>query len=222
MNFCVRGIANGVNAELSRERIFSFAAVVAAMAVLVVASGCGSARPIKYYQISPPPAVAAPSGEPINVGIIVRLPLASHIYREDPIVYASDAYQMGTYDTHRWAEPPAEMLQSAVVRGLHASGRFRAVQSQRSSSTGEYLLVSQLYAFNEITGANMAARLSYDVDLRELKTGNVVWSHSYNHDEPSAGRDVPSLVAAMDKNVQRSVLEIEAGLDDYFKNHPVK
>jgi ABC-type uncharacterized transport system auxiliary subunit len=222
MNFCVRGIASGFNAKQSGERILSFAALVTAMAFLVVASGCGSARPIKYYQISPPPAAAAPSGEPINVGILIRLPVTSHIYREDPIVYASNSYQFGTYDTHRWAEPPAEMLQSALVRGLRASGRFRAVQTQRSSSTGEYLLVSQLYAFNEITGENMAARLSYDVDLRELKTGNVVWSHSYNHDEPSTGRDVPSLVAAMDKNVQRSVQEIEAGLDDYFKGHPAK
>jgi ABC-type uncharacterized transport system auxiliary subunit len=222
MNFCVRRIGSGFNAKPSRERISSFATFVAAMTFMVVAAGCGSARPIKYYQISPPPAAAAPSGEPINAGIVVRLPLASHIFREDPIVYANDAYQLGTYDTHRWAEPPAEMLQSAIVRGLRASGRFRAVQSQRSSSTGEYLLVSQLYAFNEITGANMAARLSYDVDLRELKTGNVVWSHSYNHDEPSTARDVPSLVVAMDKNVQRSVQEIEAGLDDYFKNRPAK
>jgi ABC-type uncharacterized transport system auxiliary subunit len=220
MNFCVRRIGSGFNAKQSRERS-CLATLVVAMTFLVVASGCGSARPIKYYQISPPPA-AAPSSEAINVGIIVRLPLASHIFREDPIVYANDAYQLGTYETHRWAEPPAEMLQSAIVRGLRASGRFRAVQSQRSSSTGEYLLVSQLYAFNEITGANMAARLSYDVDLRELKTGNVVWSHSYNHDEPSTARDVPSLVVAMDKNVQRSVQEIEAGLDDYFKNHPAK
>jgi ABC-type uncharacterized transport system auxiliary subunit len=222
MNFCMRRIASGLNAKQSRERILSFAAFVAAMAFLVVVAGCGSARPIKYYQISPPPAAAAPSGEPINVGILVRLPVTSHIYREDPIVYSSETYQFGTYETHRWAEPPAEMLQSALVRGLRASGRFRAVQTQRSSSTGEYLLVSQLYGFNEMTGANMAARLSYDVDLRELKTGNVVWSHSYNHDEPSAARDVPSLVAAMDKNVQRSVQEVQAGLDDYFKNHPSK
>jgi ABC-type uncharacterized transport system auxiliary subunit len=219
MNFCAHRIATGFNAKQSRERIGPFAAFVAAMAFLV-ASGCGSTRPIKYYQISPPPPAAAPSGEPLDVRILVRLPLASHMYREDPIVYSGSTYEFGTYESHRWAEPPAEMLQSALVRGLRASGRFRAVQSQRSDSNGEYLLASQLYAFNEITGTDFAARLSYDVDLRELKTGTVVWSHSYNHDEPSAARDLPSLVAAMDKNVQRSVQEIQAGLDDYFKNHP--
>jgi ABC-type uncharacterized transport system auxiliary subunit len=221
MNFCTRRIARGFDAKQSRQKKVSFAALIAATAFLVVASGCGSSRPIKYYQISPPPAAAAPSGEPLDVRILVRLPLASHMYREDPIVYSSGTYQFGTYETQRWAEPPAEMLQSALVRGLRASGRFRAVQNQRSDANGEYLLASQLYSFNEITGADLAARLSYDVDLRELKTGTVVWSHSYNHDEPSTGRDLPSLVAAMDKNVQRSIQEIQAGLDDYFKNHPM-
>jgi ABC-type uncharacterized transport system auxiliary subunit len=222
MNFCARRIATRFAVKLSRERILSFAQLLAALALLCVFSGCGSARPIKYYQISPPPAAAAPSGEPLNVRILVRLPLASHIYREDPIVYSSDAHQFGTYETHRWAEPPAEMLQSALVRGLRASGRFRAVQNQRSDSNGEYLLVSQLYAFNEITGGSWGARLSYDVDLREIKTGNVVWSHSYNRDEPSGGKAVSDLVVAMDKNVQRSVQEIQAGLDDYFRNRPAK
>jgi hypothetical protein len=58
--------------------------------------------------------------------------------------------------------------------------------------------------------------------LREIKTGNVVWSHSYNRDEPSGGKTVSDLVVAMDKNVQRSVQEIQAGLDDYFRNRPAK
>src|SRR5271156_2705013 len=105
MNFCMRRIASGVNAKQSGGGILSFAALVAAMAFVVVASGCGSSPPIKYYPIHPPPSAAAPPrGDPINAGIFVPLPLTSHIYREDPIVYANDAYQFGTYETHRWVE----------------------------------------------------------------------------------------------------------------------
>jgi ABC-type uncharacterized transport system auxiliary subunit len=225
MNFCVRRLASRLNVKFSRGRKHSLGSLVALIGLLfllAVASGCGSSRPIKYYQLSPPAAAAAPAGEPLDVRIIVRLPIASHIYREDPIVYSDDAHEFGTYETRRWAEPPTEMLQSALVRGLRASGRFRAVQNQRSDSKGEYVLVSHLYAFNEVTGANFGARLSYDLDLRDLKTGDVIWSHSYNHDEPSGGKAISDLIGAMDKNVQRSVQEIEAGLDDYFRNHPAK
>jgi ABC-type uncharacterized transport system auxiliary subunit len=228
MTLCMRRLASTVNAQFSRESRHSaaspasFVARAGMFVVLAVASGCGSARPIKYYQLSPPPAAAAPAGEPLNVRIIVRLPLASHMYREDPIVYSNEAREFGTYETRRWAESPAEMLQSAMVRGLRASGRFLAVQNQRSDSTGEYMLVTHLYSFNEITGGNWGASLSYDVDLRDLKAGSVIWSHSYSHDEPSAGKEVSDLVAAMDKNVQRSIQEIESGLDDYFRSHPAK
>jgi ABC-type uncharacterized transport system auxiliary subunit len=229
MNFCVRTLASRLKTKLSRKGNHSrlapgsFVALAGLLVFLVVASGgCGSARPIKYYQLSPPPAAATPAGEPLDVRIIVRLPLASHMYREDPIVYSDDTHEFGTYETKRWAEPPAEMLQSALVRGLRASGRFRAVQNQRSDSNGDYVLVTHLYAFNEVTGGNFGARLSYDADLRDLKTGNVIWSHSYNRDEPCSGKSMSDLVGAMDKNVQRSVQEIQAGLDDYFKNHPAK
>jgi ABC-type uncharacterized transport system auxiliary subunit len=221
MNFCLRRVAKHPNAKCFRKAIFLFASFVAGLAILAGASGCGSARRIQYYQLSPPPP-ATPSQEPLNVRIIVRLPLASHIYREDRIVYSSDAREFGTYQTRRWVEPPVEILQSALVRGLRNSGRFSAVMNQRSDSNGEYLLASHLYDFNEVTGGSLAARLSYDVDLRDLKTGKTVWSHSYNRDEPSTEKDMSSLVAAMDKNVQRSVQEIASGLDDYFKNHPPK
>jgi ABC-type uncharacterized transport system auxiliary subunit len=228
MNFCVGRLAFRLNGRFSWQGSDSpiapgsFVAFAALLGFLAMASGCGSARPIKYYQLSPPPAATAPAGEPLDVRIIVRLPLASHMYREDPIVYSDAAHEFGTYTTRRWAEPPAEMLQSALVRGLRGSGRFRAVQNQRSDSSGEFVLVTHLYAFNEVVGGNFGARLSYDADLRDLKTGNVIWSHSYNQDEPSGGKTMSDLVAAMDKNVQRSVQEIAAGLDDYFKSHPAK
>ena len=45
----------------------------------------------------------------------------------------------------------------------------------------------------------------------------IVWTHIYNHDEPAAAKTVPAVVAAMDKNVQRSVQEVQASLEEYFR-----
>ena len=50
----------------------------------------------------------------------------------------------------------------------------------------------------------------------------IVWTHAYNHDEPASAKTVPAVVAAMDKNVQRSVEEVQAGLDEYFRANPPK
>jgi ABC-type uncharacterized transport system auxiliary subunit len=54
------------------------------------------------------------------------------------------------------------------------------------------------------------------LELREVKTGAIVWTHSYSRDEPVKGKDVSSVVAALDQNAQRCVSEAEASLSEYF------
>jgi ABC-type uncharacterized transport system auxiliary subunit len=68
----------------------------------------------------------------------------------------------------------------------------------------------------------MAARVTWELELRDLKSGATVWTHYYTHDEPVSGKDVPAVVAALDRNVQRGVKEVVASLDQYFASHPVK
>jgi hypothetical protein len=50
------------------------------------------------------------------------------------------------------------------------------------------------------------------VELMDLKLGTAIWRHTYNHDESSSGKTVADLAAAMDKNVQLSVQEIQDGI----------
>ena len=49
----------------------------------------------------------------------------------------------------------------------------------------------------------------------------MVWDHVYKHDEPAGEKSVNAFVVAMDKNVQRSVQEVQAGLEEYFHAHPL-
>ena len=68
----------------------------------------------------------------------------------------------------------------------------------------------------------MVGRMTVDFELRDVKSGTTVWTHYYHHDEPVNGKNVPAVVAALDKNVQRGVKEVLAGLDQYFASHPLK
>jgi ABC-type uncharacterized transport system auxiliary subunit len=146
----------------------------------------------------------------------------SHLYREDRIVYGNGAEQLGTYEYQRWAEPPAEMIQDVLLRKLRASGRYRAVYYRRSNVQGDFALRGRLYDFKEVDTGQMSARVTLELEMRDLKNGATVWTHYYTHDEPSSGKDVPSVVAALDKNVQRGVKEIVESLDQFFTSHPVK
>src|SRR5437879_12656672 len=108
--------------------------------------------------------------------------MTSHLYREDRIVYGNDGEQMGTYEYQRWAEPPAEMIQEVLLRHLRASGRYRAVHYRRSNMKGAFALRGHLYDFKEVTGSQMSARVTFDLEIRHMKSGATVGTHRYTHD----------------------------------------
>ena len=190
--------------------------------VVGIACCCGAARPSKYYQLTISSEISqARAAEPYGVTLLVAPITASHLYREDRIVYSSGS-EMGTYEHQRWAEPPTEMIAEMLVRALRESGRYRAVYSQASSAHGDYILHGHLYDFKEVSGGSLLARVTVELELRELKTGATVWTHLYTYDEPVAHKDVPAVIAALDRNAQRGISEFTAGLGEYFEGLPVK
>ncbi len=189
--------------------------------VLGLGAGCGAARPSKYYQLTVPGDVA-PSADPnpIPITLLIGRLTGPALYHEDQIVYSSGGESMGTYEYHRWAEPPTEMIAEILLRQLRASGHYRGVYTLRSDMHGDFLLHGRLYDFKEISGGSMVGRVTMELELRNIKTADTVWTHFYTHDEPASGKDVGALVAALDKNVQQGIAECRASLDEYFAAHP--
>jgi len=187
---------------------------------LAIMNGCGAARPSKFYQLTAASDRAA--GEdpsPYAVTLLLGPITSSHLYRDDHIVYTSNGQTMGTYEYQRWAEPPSEMIGDVLLRELRVSGRYQHVYSLRSDVRGDYLLHGHLYDFREISGNGLAARVAFEFELRDFKTGSTVWTRYYSHDEPVDGKDVPAVVAALNRNVASGLSELREGLDQYFSTH---
>jgi len=185
-------------------------------------TGCGGAPRSKYYQLTVPNGAAEVRSSDTTVKLLIANLSASHLYREDGIVYSHGAEQLGTYQYQRWAEPPTDMIGEVLLRELRASGRYLAVQPQRSNTNGDFIIRGRLYDFKEVDGPSILAKVTFDLEMRDFKTGATVWTHYYTHDELVSGKDVPAVVAALDKNVQQGVKEVAASLDQYFALHPVK
>ena len=197
-----------------------FLALMFALTTLL-SSGCGAARPIKYYQLTVPGDLApATDPRPFPIALLVGPLTGSHLYREDHIIYSTPGENMGMYESHRWAEPPTEMIQDVLFRELRASGRYRTVNTLRSDARGDFILQGRLYDFKEVSVNPLVARVAVEYELREMKSGATVWSHYYSHDEPAGGKEVSAVVAALDRNVQGIAAQIKAGLEQYFTEHP--
>jgi ABC-type uncharacterized transport system auxiliary subunit len=116
------------------------------IAIIALLGGCGAARPSKYFELTVPgdaPKAADPDQYPVT--LLIGPLRASHLYREDHIVFSSAGQSMGTYQYGRWSEPPTEMLVEVLMRELRTSGRYRAVDVLRSNSHGDYILYGRLY-----------------------------------------------------------------------------
>jgi ABC-type uncharacterized transport system auxiliary subunit len=105
---------------------------------------------------------------------------------------------------------------------LRSSGRYQSVLPLTSSAHGDFVLRGQLHDFKEVTGNGLIARVTLDLEMRDVKSGQTVWTHSYTHDEPVSGKDVPAMVAALNRNVQRANAEVSSLLNQYFAAHSPK
>ena len=178
-------------------------------------AACGAARPSKYYALDLPPA-PTPSGNSHDAALLVGRLSAPHLYRDDRLVYRTGETEIGTYEYHRWTEPPTDMLESMLLRLLRGSGKYRTVQRLASNTQGDYIVRGRLHQLEESSSPILAARVSFELELYEKKSGTVVWSHFYSHDEPVSGKEVPDVVQAMNRNVQRGLAESIASLDQFF------
>jgi len=196
------------------KRKFIFPALMLCLGIL---NGCGAARPSKFYQLTLTNDKASGADPaPFPVTLLLGPITASHLYRDDRIIYTSNGEVMGTYEYRRWAEAPTEMINDVLLRELQRSGRYERIYSLGSAVHGDYVLRGRLYDFREIDGNGLSARVAFDFELRDSKTGTTVWNRSYSHDEPVNGKDVSAVVAAMDSNVQSGLSEVLEGLDKYF------
>lgn len=189
-------------------------------AAVVLSGGCGATRPSKYYQLTvPPDSQPSANANQLPITLLIGRLTAPALYREDQLVYSSGE-DMGSYEYHRWAEPPTEMIQEILLRQLRASGQFNGVYLLRSDMRGDYLLHGHLFDFKQVSGSSLVARVTMELELQNIKTGESVWSHFYTHDEPVSSKDIAAVVAALDKNVQQGIAELRADLEQYFAAHP--
>jgi ABC-type uncharacterized transport system auxiliary subunit len=184
-------------------------------------AGCGAARPSKYYQLTvPPDSVPVANPNPVPITLLIGRITAPALYREDQIVYSTGGESMGTYEYQKWSEPPTEMISEIMLRQFRASGHYHGVYTLRSDIRGDFLLHGHLFDFREVDGSPIVGRVTLELELRDIKSGSVVWTHFYTHDEPASGKETGAVVAALNKNIQQGIAEFRSSLEQYFAEHP--
>ena len=197
------------------KKLTQFVPIALAMLAL---GGCGSSKPIKYYSVQIP-AAPAPSTHTYAIELTVGRVAGSDLLASSPIVYKTGTNQLGTYDYHRWTDSPLAMVQEKLVRMLRKSGDYESVIAATGTG-GDLTLRGRLYDFAEVDGVAITGLVSMEFELYSRKTARILWTHFYSQAEPVQGKAVPAVVEALDRNLDRGLNEVVAGLNRYFAAHP--
>jgi len=183
--------------------------ILAALAVLLTAAACGKAPATNFYTIDLP-APSEVGAAPAAVQVGVDRPRASHLLRQDRIVYFTTGKELNFYQYHRWAEPPVFLVQSAVIRQLRSAGLFDNVVPYRAQKGLDYVVRGRLLAMEEVDtpGGGVTARFGLELELVRQKDAQVVWSGRATRERPVATNSVEGVVEAMGGCVQESLDEL--------------
>jgi ABC-type uncharacterized transport system auxiliary subunit len=179
---------------------------------LLVGAACGGAPRSNYYTlditIPSPPSTTRPGSQ-----LGVEAPRASHLLRQDRIVYVKLENQVNFYQYHRWAEPPVFLVQSLIIRQLRAAGLFDEIVPFRAQKGLDYVLRGQLLAMEEVDqGDEVLARFALELELVREKDSHVIWTGRAERHRPIAQKSVPALVELLSECAEESLAELTGSL----------
>jgi ABC-type uncharacterized transport system auxiliary subunit len=193
------------------------AAIAAGLLILTLLSACGKEHPIHYYAINRPlmtEALAKPDGPVLLVGRIA----SPEALQDGRIRYRSGSNEAGAYEYHRWTERPDAMVRDLLAQRLRATGHYAQVQETPSSTVGDYLIRGKLYEFSEVDEPGIQTRISLQLELVARKTGRVVWSRTFNRNQPVQGKAMNDVVSSLDHNLQQVIADSASAIDTFLSS----
>lgn len=192
---------------------------LAIAALLLLTNACTPHR-VQYYQLSAnvKPAAPAETGPVLLVGRIAT----PQALQDGRIRYHAGANEVGAYEYHRWTDPPGMLVRESLIHVLRASGKFKSVQEAGSTAEGDYTVRGKLLEFSELDGNGISTRVSLDLELREVKTGRLVWNEVLTHDDPVKAKTVADVVQSLDRNLQVVLGDAASAIGSYVTAHALR
>src|SRR5262249_29160815 len=145
----------------------------------------------------------------VHASLAVREFREPSYLRQGAIVYKTSPEQIGFYNYHRWAVDPRTFVTNAVEDRLSASGNFARVTLYDGHSDIDFVLSGKLEKLEEIDyDGGVSVEVALSAQMVRLSTGETVWTNSVSEVGTVAKRDVPTVVAEMNRTMDRAIQKL--------------
>jgi ABC-type uncharacterized transport system auxiliary subunit len=184
--------------------------ILFAMAITITLAGCGGAvKYPNYYTLHVPPPPDPPVAEGVHASLAVREFREPSYLRQGAIIYKMSPEQIGFYNYHRWAVDPREFVTNAVEDRLSASGNFARVTLYDGHSDIDFVLSGSLEKLEEIDyDGGVKVEVAISAQMVRLSNGETVWTNSVSEFGTVTKRDVPAVVAEMNRTMDRAIQKL--------------
>lgn len=182
--------------------------VLVAMLLAAGVAGCSvlpKREPTQVFAPSTAPVVVGADWPTVAWSLLVAKPSASQQLDTERIAVRPGAGAVQVYDAASWSDPAPELVQTALLRGFEDSGRILAVARPGSGVHGDYALQSEVRSFTSVyEGGNPQAVVEIYARLVHAADGGVVAARRFREVEPAAGTEVPQVVDAFSRALDRT------------------
>jgi ABC-type uncharacterized transport system auxiliary subunit len=177
------------------------------LTALMILSGCGGAvKYPNYYTLDVPPPPDPPARGNLHATLAVREFRSPEYLHKGAIVYKTSPEQIGFYNYQRWATDPRELVTNAVADRLRAGGNFSQVKPYDGRPDIDYILSGRLEKLEEIDyDGGVKVEVEVSAQMVQLSTGATVWTNSVDEVGKVDKRDVPAVVSAMNRTMERAI-----------------
>ncbi|APG04455.1 hypothetical protein BJI69_11455 [Luteibacter rhizovicinus DSM 16549] len=193
---------------------------LAAPLLLALVSACSilpRAETPKIYTLPAAPGARPAAAVPVTWALRVAAPSAPRSLDNVRIAVVPDSNQITVYAGARWNDNTTKLFRDRLADAFRDSGRIAALSTDENNLGADFELGGSLAAFQtEYVSGKPEVVIRYDAVLASTRKHQIVGSRRFEVHEPVEGKDVPQVVdafgRAMDK-VSREVVgwTLEAG-----------
>ncbi len=176
--------------------------------ILALVGGCsGTAPNVRYYELQLElPAAQRPDAVAERPVLAVEPFEVDTAYDDNRIVYRESPVRLDYYFYHRWSASPGTMVADELRSAYAKSGGFAAVEEGVTRET-TVVLSGRVLAIEEVdlSKQRWKGRLRLSLQLRDVKTGELLWSKRLEEEEPMRAPTQEALALALSAALGRVV-----------------